>query len=185
MNHAIIAINRIDNPIDSEVKLTSFALSKNIVINKIFYDESFEKDELTNRKSLIQFLNTFRNGDNLLIDSLSTLGWRVGELVQILSIIFEKDCEIICTGKDERLYPAMPAGEILAKLSITRKQNITSGKSKTIGRPEGSRSKSKYDIYLPQIIEHLKVDKNISALARNLGISRTSLKDYIISRGLN
>jgi DNA invertase Pin-like site-specific DNA recombinase len=184
VNYIVIRIKQKNkNTVNEELTLRSFAASENIDVNAVFYDESMQKDELSERKAFLGFLQNLKNGDKLLVSSIDTLGWRVGELVQIIAKIFDKNSSIICTNENERLHADMPASTLLFKLSSARTQNIKMGISK-LGRPEGSRSKSKYDAYLLQIIEHLKTDRNISALARELGISRTSLKDYITSRGL-
>ena len=53
-----------------------------------------------------------------------------------------------------------------------------------IGRPKGSRSSSKFDPYLEQIINYIRADVSVSAMAREMGVSRSSLKDYIESREL-
>ncbi len=53
-----------------------------------------------------------------------------------------------------------------------------------MGRPKGRRSASKFDIFLSQILSMLKDGKSVSAIARELKVSRSSLKDYIDSRGL-
>jgi predicted DNA-binding protein YlxM (UPF0122 family) len=45
-------------------------------------------------------------------------------------------------------------------------------------------SKSKFDAYRPQIIELLENRTSISEIAKILQVSRTSLKDYVNSRGL-
>ena len=47
-----------------------------------------------------------------------------------------------------------------------------------------SRSSSKFDKYQTRIISALKEEMNVSAIARELGVSRSSLKDYIESRGI-
>jgi len=39
-------------------------------------------------------------------------------------------------------------------------------------------------MYQPQIIDFLKEGMNVSTIARELGVSRSSLKDYIESRGI-
>jgi DNA invertase Pin-like site-specific DNA recombinase len=184
VNYCVIRINQKNkNVVNEELMLRNHALSESMNIDNIFYDDSMQKDELGERKSFLSFLNTLQNGDKIIVTSIETLGWRVGELVQILAKIFDKNCEILCVQDGERLYPQMPANTLLAKLSLARSKNIEMGRSK-LGRPQGSRSKSKYDVYLPQIVEFLKTSRNISALARQLGISRTSLKDYIASRKL-
>jgi len=184
MDYIVILINQADkNIVNEEIELRNFAASKKISIYTVFYDESPQKAELKEREKFLEFLKNLRDEDRLIISSIETLGWRVGELVQIIAKIFSKGSEILCVDNNERLYSNMPAGILLSKLSLTRAKNIKKGISK-LGRPEGSRSKSKYDAYLPQIVQFLKTSRNISALARQLDISRTSLKDYISSRRL-
>lgn len=184
LNYAIIGVNKqYKNAVTQELEIINWASSKNITIDKTFFDKSRDKEELGERKEFLTFLGSLSKGDRVLVSSLETLGWRVGELVQIIAKVFDKKCEIICIDTNEVISPKMEAEIIISKLSKVRKQNIKIGISK-LGRPKGSRSKSKYDAYLPQIIKHLKTNRNISALARELGISRTSLKDYIASRGL-
>ena len=45
-------------------------------------------------------------------------------------------------------------------------------------------SKSKFDIHRPFVIELLEKNTSISEIAKILNVSRTSLKDYVNSRGL-
>ncbi|HOI83096.1 MAG TPA: recombinase family protein [Campylobacterales bacterium] len=184
MNYILIRVNQKNkNATNEEISLRTFATTQNIDINSVFYDNSIQKEELKERVVFINFLQKLKKDDILIISSIETLGWRVGELVQIFAKIFDKKAKIICAQDNEILHGQMEAGMLLSKLSKTRAQNIKKGISK-LGRPEGSRSKSKYDAYLPRIMEFLKTSRNISALSRELGISRTSLKDYIASRGL-
>ncbi len=183
MNYIVVRINQKQNAVIEEIGIRSFLSAKNIAADAVFYDDSLQKDELGARKNFLSFLQNLKENDTIVVATIETLGWRVGELVQIIAKIFDKKCEIICAHDDERLHPQMPAEMLISKLGRTRAQNIKMGRSK-LGRPEGSRSKSKYDAHLPSIMEFLKTSRNISALARELGISRTSLKDYIASRGL-
>ena len=55
---------------------------------------------------------------------------------------------------------------------------------KVIGRPKGSRSSSKFDKYINELLTYIKEGKSVSEMARILGVSRSSLKDYIESREL-
>lgn len=64
------------------------------------------------------------------------------------------------------------------------RQILQDDAKKGIGRPKGSKSSSKFDIYLEEIIQLLKQRKSVSEIARVLGVSRSSLKDYIESREL-
>jgi len=45
-------------------------------------------------------------------------------------------------------------------------------------------SKSKFDTYRTETIQYLEAGDSVSKIARTLNVSRTSLKDYINSRGL-
>ncbi|WP_238593522.1 helix-turn-helix domain-containing protein [Sulfurospirillum diekertiae] len=45
-------------------------------------------------------------------------------------------------------------------------------------------SKSKFDVHRPYVIELLEKSTSISEIAKILKVSRTSLKDYVNSRGL-
>ncbi|MEJ2437904.1 MAG: helix-turn-helix domain-containing protein [Sulfurovaceae bacterium] len=63
-------------------------------------------------------------------------------------------------------------------------REIEQSKELRVGRPRGSYSKSKFDRYQLDIIELLRDGYNVSAIARKLNVSRSSLKDYIQSRNI-
>jgi DNA-binding CsgD family transcriptional regulator len=72
--------------------------------------------------------------------------------------------------------------DIFPLLNALRKEEKE--KTNQIGRPKGSKSSSKFDIYQREIISHLSEGMSVSAIARELDVSRSSLKDYIESRGI-
>ena len=57
-------------------------------------------------------------------------------------------------------------------------------KQRVVGRPKGSKSSSKFDVYIEDIMNYLQEKKSVSEIARILNVSRSSLKDYIESREL-
>ena len=68
---------------------------------------------------------------------------------------------------------------------IDQLRQVMQGESKrVIERPKGSKSSSKFDIYINEIIDFIKEKKSVSEMARLLKVSRSSLKDYIESREL-
>jgi uncharacterized protein (DUF433 family) len=71
-------------------------------------------------------------------------------------------------------------GEVFPLLNSIREEQ--KNRQNQIGRPKGSKSKSKFDPFVSTIIENLKEGMNVSAIARDLKVSRSSLKDYIESR---
>jgi len=75
-----------------------------------------------------------------------------------------------------------PIGQVMPLLNELREE--TQDKRNGVGRPKGSKSRSKFDTMQPKILQMLKDGQNVSAIARELGVSRSSLKDYIESRSL-
>lgn len=57
-------------------------------------------------------------------------------------------------------------------------------KNTQIGRPKGSKSSSKFDVYHVKIVSLMSEGMSVSAISRELDVSRSSLKDYIESRGI-
>jgi DNA-binding transcriptional regulator YiaG len=64
------------------------------------------------------------------------------------------------------------------------RQKLQSESKRMIGRPKGSKSNSKFDKYINQIIAYIREKKSVSEMARLLNVSRSSLKDFIDSREL-
>jgi len=72
--------------------------------------------------------------------------------------------------------------DIFPLLNALRKEEKE--KTTQIGRPKGSKSSSKFDVYQREIVSFLSEGMSVSAIARELDVSRSSLKDYIESRGI-
>lgn len=72
--------------------------------------------------------------------------------------------------------------DIFPLLNSLRKEEKE--KSNQIGRPKGSKSSSKFDVHQRNILSLLSKGMSVSAIARELDVSRSSLKDYIESRGI-
>jgi DNA-binding CsgD family transcriptional regulator len=67
---------------------------------------------------------------------------------------------------------------------LLEKQRTKPKENTQVGRPKGSKSSSKFDVYHSEIMRLLSRKKSVSAIARELNVSRSSLKDYIESRKL-
>jgi DNA-binding NarL/FixJ family response regulator len=118
----------------------------------------------------------------MVVSSLPVLSQRAEELIKLIN------CSL---SKEITLYVANPKREINAKTSVldvlpllNDLREEEAAKSSKIGRPKGSRSSSKFDEYKSRIIELLKEGMSVSAIARELKVSRSSLKDYIESRNI-
>ncbi len=72
-------------------------------------------------------------------------------------------------------------GPVLNLLDTLRMKHANKLLNK-IGRPKGNKSSSKFDEYQTQIINLLRKGLNISEIARELNIGRSSLSQYIQTR---
>ena len=137
---------------------------------------------LDERVEFREFLHSLHEGDRLFIYDLWALSWRIGELIQILNCIFNQKIELIVTKYGLKITKDTPSHITIALLNQQREANKSS-KPHT-GRPKGSISKSKYDKYRETIIQMIKEGKSVTEIAKKLNVSRSSIRDYIVSREL-
>ena len=139
---------------------------------------------LEDRSEFKGFLRSLNLNDTLLIYDLWVFSNDMGELTKILECLFERDISIhICSINitiDENTTPL----ELLSILAQYREKNLLKKVENAQGRPKGRMSKSKFDSSRVEIIDQLSLGDSVSKISRTLGVSRTSLKDYINSRGL-
>ena len=132
----------------------------------------------------IEFLRTnVKNGDTLLIDDLWVFGERIGQMVRALNCLIKRDVTIHLCSSQVVIDKNLPTTIMLELLDMKRVA-IYSQDISSMGRPKGSLSKSKFDVYKEQITSMLRDKKSVSEIANRLNISRSSLKDYINSRSL-
>jgi transposase-like protein len=108
----------------------------------------------------------------------------MGELTKILECLLKRDITIHICNMHICICRSTSPLELLTILSQYRENNLVKKPENTQGRPKGRMSKSKFDPYRAKIIDQLSENNSVSKIARDLGASRTSLKDYINSRGL-
>jgi DNA invertase Pin-like site-specific DNA recombinase len=139
---------------------------------------------LEDRKEFKGFLRSLETKDHLLIFDLSTLSSDIEELVKVFECLLTRSITIHIADQNCVIDTDVKPLVLLELLSKQREMNQHHEKEKIQGRPKGRMSKSKFDIYRPKVIELLEHRTSVSEIAKLLGVSRTSLKDYINSRGL-
>ncbi len=139
---------------------------------------------LEDRKEFKGFLRSLEMKDHLLIFDLSTLSSDVEELVKVFECLLTRSITIHIVEQNCLINTDIKPLILLELLSKQREINQHLEKEKIQGRPKGRMSKSKFDMYRPRVIELLEHRTSVSEIAKILGVSRTSLKDYINSRGL-
>jgi len=171
-----------NNMSEQQRSILSFSLTQNIAIDKEVIEYSSKNHLIEERRKFEEFMHSLAEGNTLIIDTLSVLSDRAEELIKIINCMLSRSIDLYIASSKTLLNKETTVVEIFPLLNDLREAQ--KAKSNQIGRPKGSRSSSKFDVYQPQIISLLKEGLNVSAIARELEVSRSSLKDYIESRGI-
>jgi DNA invertase Pin-like site-specific DNA recombinase len=162
--------------------ILSFALSRGLQIEKEVIEYSTKQRSIEEREEFERFLHSLEEGDTIVVEHLAILSDNVEEVVKVINCMLSRDITLYLAANKIKVTKMSPLMDVFPLLNDLREaQKANTGR---IGRPKGSRSSSKFDVYQAQIIAMLKEDMSVSAIARELGVSRSSLKDYIESRGL-
>lgn len=151
-------------------------------IDKELVDQSSLNKRIDERHDVVTFFRSLKD-DVLIVADAWTLSSNIEDIVQMLSCLLRNGITIHFVKSGlviDRTSDTMVVLGIVDQL----RQMVQQEDKKGIGRPRGSRSSSKFDPFIDQILFFLKENKNVSSIARELGVSRTSLKDYIESREL-
>lgn len=167
---------------DQQRNILSFSLTQGMEIDKEVIEYSTKNHPMEGRKQFEEFLHSVEDGDTLVIDTLSVLSDKAEEMIKVFNCMLSRDIDLYVASLQLHVTKETPIVKIFPLLNDLREAQKT--RSNQIGRPKGSRSSSKFDIYQAQIISLLREGMNVSAIARELGVSRSSLRDYIESRGI-
>lgn len=162
--------------------ISAYAKANDLVVEDEMVDQFSQNSRLEERNEAVQFMRSHQDG-KLLVYDLWVLSSHIEDVVQMLSCLLKNGIEI------HLIRPSIvldAQSDIIVALGLVDqlRQTMQSVQKKVIGRPKGSRSSSKFDPYLDEIIQGLRDEKSVSEIARTLGVSRSSLKDYIESREL-
>jgi len=169
--------------ISQEKSIEDFAAKQGLCIDEKEVEISSYTKPLEQREDFIAFLRSLKSGDKLFVYDLSLFSNRVGEIVKILNCLFRRGIEVYISKYSIKLDENSPSKIVIYLLNDIR-ENFKKMKHRSLGRPKGSISKSKYDIYRDKIINYLKEGRSVSEISKLLNVSRTSLRDYIVSRNL-
>jgi len=170
------------NIIAQKSEILTFSYQKDIVISQEVVEYATKDLLIDERKEFETFLKSLEEGDHtVLVSSISVLSSRVDELVKVINCMLSHNVELWICDVGLLINKESKMTEVFPVLEAQRKEpnEVTQ-----IGRPKGSKSSSKFDIYHSEIMTMLAQKQSVSAIARQLEVSRSSLKDYIISRDL-
>ena len=167
---------------EQQRNILSYTLTQGLEIHKEVVEYSNKNNLIEEREKFETFLQSLEEGSTVIVDTLSVLSNRVEEMIKVINCMLSREIELHIATSKTVLRQDTTVVEIFPLLNDLREEQ--KAKSSQIGRPKGSRSTSKFDMYQPKIMAYLKEGMNVSAISRTLGVSRSSLKDYIESRGL-
>jgi DNA invertase Pin-like site-specific DNA recombinase len=168
--------------VEQQHEVQRFSIEHTLAIDKEVIEYSTKNLLLEEREEFEAFLRTIGQGHSIIVASLSVLSNRADELVKIINCVLTHNIDLwiaksaLCMNKQTRMV------EIFSLLNALREEH--KGENTQMGRPKGSKSNSKFDVYHGQIVNLLSEGMSVSAISRELEVSRSSLKDYIESREL-
>jgi len=163
-------------------EILAYTLPKDIEIDKEVIEYSSINHPIEKRAEFEEFIQTLVEGDSIVVSQLVTLSSKIEEIIKLVNCMLTHNVNLYITSskslinRESKLIDIFP---LLRNIDIEERE-----KRNQKGRPKGSRSPSKFDQYRSRIIALLKDGMSVSAISRDLGVSRSSLKDYIESREL-
>jgi DNA invertase Pin-like site-specific DNA recombinase len=138
---------------------------------------------LQEREQFYQFVHSLKNEDSIIIDTIDVLGQSMEDVILVINCMLSRGVTLHIASNGVEVTRATGLEKVLPLIVSLQRDPPQKGK-KRVGRPKGRRSASKFDVFVSKILARLKEGKSVSAIARELNVSRSSLKDYIDSRGL-
>ena len=162
--------------------INMYAEQKRISIDDEFIDQKSQNKRLHERDEVASYFKHGAGGTLLVYDTW-VLSTNMEDAVQMFSCLLKNGYEVHFVKQSVIISNKSDVMVVLGLIDQLR-QTLQDGSKKSIGRPKGSRSSSKFDKYHNEILSHIKSNKSVSEIARILHVSRSSLKDYIESREL-
>jgi len=167
---------------DQLQQINSYAISHGLTIDDEFIDQTSQNKRLSERSSVTKYFQTKSNA-TLLVYDVWVLSTNMEDLVQMFSCLLKNKFNVHFIKQSVVISQQSSVMLVLGLIDQLR-QTLQGDSKRVIGRPKGSKSSSKFDVYINDIISYIKEKKSVSEMARLLNVSRSSLKDYIESREL-
>lgn len=171
-----------DGAFEQLKSINAYAQASGIDITDEFVDHTSQNNTLDAREAVVKFFKSNQNRD-LLISDVWVLSSNITDLLQMFACLLKNNMRLHIINAGVVIDQQSDVMLVLGLIDQLR-QVLESREKKMIGRPKGSRSSSKFDPYLDQIIGYIRENVSVSAMAREMSVSRSSLKDYIESREL-
>lgn len=164
-----------------------------------FVEITISSRKSTRERKVDQLLEELDTGDTLIVSELSRMGRSVGEIITTVDILVKKKIRFIAVKEGIRLNGSQDMqtkvmvtmfslfAEIERDLiSMRTKEGLAAAKAsgKKLGRPKGVLGKSKLDGREDEIKRLLALEVSKASIAKITGVDRSTLYNFIRSRGL-
>ena len=173
-----------DSILSQRATILSYLKEIGLTLDNEMIEFENSKLPLEERKRFKDFIHSLNSGDIVVVERIEVLAYDMEEAIMVINCMLSREISLHIASNHIKVTAETGLSKILPIL-VRLKTNEEKGKKDIrVGRPKGRKSSSKFDEYLSEIMEGLKAGKSVSALARELNVSRSSLKDYIESRQL-
>jgi len=178
--------------------LPQFAQQEQISVDQ-FVEITVSSRKSTKERRIDQLLEQLSSGDTLIVSELSRMGRSVGEIITIVDTLAWRKIRLLAVkegirldGEESLQTKVMVTmfslfAEIERELiSMRTKEALAAARAKgtKLGRPKGSKGKSKLDGKEEEIKKLLKLKVSKASIAKITGVDRGTLYHFIKSRGL-
>ena len=164
--------------------INSYAIANDLVVDDEFIDYTSQNKTLNKRVHVTDYFQSQSHSHStLLIYDVWVLSTNFKDLVQMLTCLLKNKFKVHFIKQSVIMTHESNVMLVMGLIDQLR-QRIEAESNKAIGRPKGSKSNSKFDKHISEILAFIREKKSVSEISRLLGVSRSSLKDYIDSREL-
>ena len=176
--------------------ILDYAQRKRIAVDR-FIEMQVSSRRVRHRESIENLLHDLEEGNRLLVSELSRLGRSLGQVIQIVDQLVKSKIRFTAIkeninfeGKQDLQTKVMIAlFGLFAKverdlISERTKEGLATARAagKLLGRPKGTRGKTKLDGKEQDILQLLSKDVSLASIAKIMDVSRTALYHFIKTR---
>jgi len=183
---------------NQKLAILEFAQREKIEV-KDYVEITVSSRKSTKERKIDLLLEKLETGDMLIVSELSRMGRSVGEIISTVDTLVKRKIRFIAVKENIRLNGSQ---DIQTKVMVTMfglfaeierdlismrtKEGLAAAKAsgKKLGRRKGSLGKSKLDGREDEIKRLLDLDVSKASIAKITGVDRSTLYNFIRSRGL-
>jgi DNA invertase Pin-like site-specific DNA recombinase len=183
---------------NQKLAILEFAQREKIEVND-YVEITVSSRKSTKERKIDLLLEKLETGDMLIVSELSRMGRSVGEIITTVDTLVKRKIRFIAVKENIRLNGSQDMqtkvmvtmfslfAEIERDLiSMRTKEGLAAAKAsgKKLGRRKGALGKSKLDGREDEIRRLLDLDVSKASIAKITGVDRSTLYNFIRSRGL-